>query len=140
MTTYADTSFLVTVIFDEARSAVARKWIRRTSERIIISDLAGLEFGAVASRAVRTGRFDNGAGARALLSFDELRNVALALAHGRDEFELADKFVRNFAMKLSAPDALHLASAKIAGATLATFDRRLAEAALAQGVEVASIT
>jgi predicted nucleic acid-binding protein len=46
-------------------------------------------------------------------------------------------FVRDYSTKLSAPDALHLASAKNAGATLATFDARLADAARAQGVEVA---
>ena len=45
--------------------------------------------------------------------------------------------VRDFTTKLTAPDALHLASAKNAGATLATLDVRLAEAARAQGVETA---
>jgi predicted nucleic acid-binding protein len=47
--------------------------------------------------------------------------------------------VRDFATKLSAPDALHLASAKNAGATLATLDVRLAEAAMGQGVKVAEL-
>jgi uncharacterized protein len=47
--------------------------------------------------------------------------------------------VRDFATKLTAPDALHLASAKNAGATLATLDARLADAARGQGVEVAEL-
>jgi predicted nucleic acid-binding protein len=47
--------------------------------------------------------------------------------------------VREFSTNLTAPDALHLASAKNAGATLATFDARLADAARAQGVEVATL-
>ena len=41
--------------------------------------------------------------------------------------------MRDFATKLTAPDALHLASAKNAGATLATLDARLVEAARGQG-------
>ncbi|HLX97338.1 MAG TPA: hypothetical protein VKR62_01470 [Roseiarcus sp.] len=59
------------------------------------------------------------------------------LTHGAADFLLAERIVRDFATKLAAADALRLASAKNAGATLATFDVRLAEAGRAQGVEVA---
>lgn len=52
-------------------------------------------------------------------------------------FIFDERLVRDFSTKLAAAAALHLASAKNAGATLATFNVRLAEAALAQGVEVA---
>ncbi|MGP0060221.1 MAG: PIN domain-containing protein, partial [Beijerinckiaceae bacterium] len=41
-----------------------------------------------------------------------------------------------FATKLAAADALHLAAAMNAGASLVTFDGRLAEAARMQGVGV----
>jgi predicted nucleic acid-binding protein len=44
--------------------------------------------------------------------------------------------VRDYSTKLTAADALHLASAKNGGARLATFDVRLAEAARAAGVEL----
>jgi predicted nucleic acid-binding protein len=47
--------------------------------------------------------------------------------------------VRNFSTQLTAPDALHLASAKNAGATLATLDVRLAEVARGQGLELAEL-
>ena len=137
MTVYADTSVIAAVVFEEPASEAAREWFRRTTQRIIVSDLARLEFAAVVSRAVRTGRFDNRQAARALESFDEFRAACLATSHGRGDFEFAEKLVRDFATKLAAPDALHLASAKNAGAALATFDARLAEAARAQGVEVA---
>jgi len=62
------------------------------------------------------------------------------LRHGRADFAAAELLVRDFATKLSAPDALHLASAKNAGAMLATLDARLAEAAHGQGVEVAELS
>jgi len=102
-----------------------------------VSDLSGLEFAAVVSRAVRTRRFDPEAAARALASFDEIRADSLPQSHGRGEFELAERLIRDFATKLAAADALHLASAKNAGAALATLDPRLAEAARAQAVDVA---
>ena len=47
--------------------------------------------------------------------------------------------MRDFSTKLAAADALHLASAKNAGAALATFDARLADAARAQRLEVAEL-
>jgi uncharacterized protein len=137
MMTYADTSILAAAIFEEFGSMAARDWFKRTREHIIVSDLAGLEFAAVISRAERTRRFDNDAAARALASFDEVRAASLPMGHGRGDFELAEKLARDIATKLSAPDALHLASAKNAGAALATCDARLAEAARAQGMEVA---
>ena len=55
------------------------------------------------------------------------------------DFAHAERLIRDFATKLAAPDALHLASAKNSGAALATFDARLADAARAQGVEVAQL-
>lgn len=139
MTTYVDTSVLAAAIFEEPRSAAVRDWLQRTSERVIVSDLAGLEFAAVVSRAVRMRRFDGHAAARALASFDEIRADSLPLRHRRGEFEVAERLIRDFATKLSAPDALHLASAKNAGAALATLDVRLAEAARGQGIEVAAL-
>jgi predicted nucleic acid-binding protein len=137
VTTYVDTSVFAAAIFEELRSAAARDWLQ--GGRIIVSDLAGLEFAAVVSRAVRMRRFDSEAAARALASFDEIRAASLPLHHGRSDFGLAERFVRDFSTKLAAPDALHLASAKNASAALATFDARLAEAARAQGVEVAEL-
>ena len=137
MTTYVDTSVLTAAIFEESRSATARDWLRRTRDRIIVSDLSGLEFAAVVSRAHRIRRFDTDAAARALASFDEIRADALPQSHGRGEFELAERLIRDFTTELATADALHLASAKNAGAALATLDPRLAEAARAQGVDVA---
>jgi predicted nucleic acid-binding protein len=109
------------------------------SERIILSDLTGLEFAALVSRAVRTRRFDNDAAARALASFDEIRADSLSLYQGRSDFERAERLVRDFATKLAAADALHLASAKNAGAALATFDAQLAEAARGQWLALAEL-
>ena len=61
------------------------------------------------------------------------------LSHAASDFLLAERLVRDFSTKLAAADALHLASAKNAGATLATFDARLAEAARGQGIALADL-
>jgi uncharacterized protein len=135
VTTYVDTSVFAAAIFEEPRSAAARDGLER--DRIIVSDLVGLSLRL--SFLGRMRRFDNDAAARALASFDELRAAPQPLGHGRADFGLAERLIRDFATKLAAPDALHLASAKNAGATLATLDTRLAEAARWQGVEVADL-
>jgi predicted nucleic acid-binding protein len=54
---YVGTSILAAAIFEEPTSTAARGWFRRTSEHIVVSDLAGLELAAVVSRALRTSRF-----------------------------------------------------------------------------------
>jgi uncharacterized protein len=61
------------------------------------------------------------------------------LSHGASGFSLAERLIRDFATKLAAADALHLASAKNAGATLATLDGRLAEAVRGQGVALSDL-
>jgi hypothetical protein len=44
VTIYADTSVLVALVFDEPDSNSVRDWFRRTTQQIIVSDLARLEF------------------------------------------------------------------------------------------------
>jgi predicted nucleic acid-binding protein len=48
----------------------------------------------------------------------------------------AGQIVRDFTSKLSAPDAIQLAITRLGGATLATFDDRLAGAARRHAVPV----
>ena len=140
MTVYLDTSVVVAILIDEPSSEIARAWFRRLADDdVIVADLAAVEFAAGISRWLRMGRIDVGQAEFALASFDMLRAQCLSHTHGRDDFALADLIARDFATRLLAPDALHLASAKNAGARLATFDVRLAKAARMQGVEVAGL-
>jgi len=139
VTVYLDTSVVVAILVDEPSSEVARAWFRRADDDVIVADLAAVEFAAGISRWLRMGRIDVGQAEFALASFDMLHAQCLSYAHGRDDFALAELIARDFATRLLAPDALHLASAKNAGAALATFDVRLTEAAKAQGVEVAAL-
>lgn len=136
---YLDTSVIVSIITFDANSARAGRWYESFYGPVIVSDLANLEVCAVISRDLRSKRFSRVSADKARSDFDALRATSERWSHGAQDFTLADRFVRNYSTKLSAPDALHLASAKNAAAALATFDERLAEAGRSQGVEVAQL-
>lgn len=133
---YFDTSFLVPIIADEARSEYARKWWRNSNGDSIISDLACLEFSAVVSRWVRMGSVMEPDARGLLADFDLLRDACLTHALGSADTNRAEELLRDFSTKLAAPDALHLAAALDLDAVLVTFDERLAEAANSCGGKV----
>lgn len=139
MIVYLDTSVVLSILIDAANSEKAARWYSNLSASVVISDLASLEVLAVVSREYRAKRLTRTVADRAIADFDALRVHSERLSQGSKEFELAEQLVRDFSTKLAGPDALHLASAKNAGAALATFDFRLAEAARMQGVEVAEL-
>ncbi len=136
---YLDASVILPLLVADVHSPRAIAWYSDVTGTLIVSDLANLEVSAVLSRDLRTGRLTEGAATNALLDFDAMRASCERLSHSAADFLLAERLVRDFATKLAAADALHLASAKNAGAALATFDARLAEAARAQGVELAEL-
>ena len=125
------------MIMVDANSPSVGRWYKSLSASVIISDLANLEVSAVISREFRTRRYTRAQADKAVREFDALRAESDRITHGPRDFALAELLVRDYSTKLSAPDALHLASAKNAGAMLATLDARLADAARAQGVGVA---
>jgi predicted nucleic acid-binding protein len=138
MSFYLDTSFLISALTNEANSEQSRKWLKDGVDPIIVSDFAALELSASLSRFVRTGRLGEEP-ARALLArFDRMRSACVGHVHGKPDFDLADELIRNFETKLAAPDALHLASTVNLGATLVTFDERLADAARGRRINVAT--
>jgi uncharacterized protein len=114
-------------------------WYSNLDETLIVSDLANLEVSAVVSRDLRKGRLAQAAAESALWDFDAMRASCDRLNHRAADFLLAERIVRDFSTELAAADALHLASAKNAGAAIATLDVRLAEAARRYGVEVAAL-
>lgn len=136
---YLDASVLIPLLVADAHTKRAVAWYSDANGTLIISDLANLEVSAVVLRDLRRGRFAQATAENALLDFDAMRANCERLGHGAGDFLLAERLVRDFSTKLAAADALHLASAKNAGATLATFDARLAEAARGQGLALAEL-
>ena len=136
---YLDASVLLSLLVADAHTEKASAWYSGLSATVVVSDFANLEVSAVLSRAPARRTASRGGVESALLDFDAMRANCERLSHGAADFLLAERIVRDFSTKLAAADALHLASAKNAGATLATFDTRLAEAARMEGVEVAEL-
>lgn len=134
---YFDASVLLPLLIADAHTDRAGAWYSGLRATVVISDFANLEVGAVLSRHLRVGRLTQKQVESALLDFDAMRANCERLTHGALDYLLAEALARDFATKLAAADALHLASAKNAGAAMATFDARLAEAARRQGLEVA---
>ena len=137
MIVYFDTSAILSIILVDANSEKAGRWYRAIRATTIVSDLASLEVCAVVSREFRARRLLRAHADKTLSDFEAFRTESERMTCGTNEFSLAERLIRGFSTKLSAPDALHLASAKNKGATLATFDARLAEAARVQRMEVA---
>ena len=136
---YLDASVLLSAIRVDAHTDRARSWLAASVGVLIVSDFAATEVAAVVMMDVRAGKLRQDDATRTLADFDALRASSERLAHGPEDFRLAEGIVRDETTKLGAADALHLASAVHAKAALATFDKRLAEAAKGRGVEVAGL-
>jgi len=140
VTIYLDASVVVSLFIADIHTVAADGLFANSREEAIVSELCALEFAASVSRGVRTGRLSEQAAREALADFDEWRALStIGAPLAAADFSLAGTFVRDFATKLAAADALHLAAAMNAGARLATFDSRLADAARMKGVDVVEL-
>jgi predicted nucleic acid-binding protein len=126
---YLDTSVVVALLLADVHSSRAEAWLIRTKPAVVVSDFCAVEFAAVISRRVRMSGLSPAHASLALERLDEWLARAVQLVRGTPEqMVFAGQIVRDFATKLSAPDAIHLAIARHLGATLVTFDDRLAQA------------
>lgn len=134
---YADTSLLLPIYVPEAQSELADQ-ILQSASSIVVSDLGVAELYVGLARKVKLGELTLEQAKAARAAFEShlneglLERVALRPAHSDAAGDLASK---SPAM-LRTLDALHLAVAAELDASLATFDRRLAEAGRALNFEV----
>jgi predicted nucleic acid-binding protein len=134
---YLDTSVVVALLLQDMHSSKADAWLIRTKPTFLISDFCSVEFAAVVSRRVRMNGLTAGNASLALRKFDDwLSRPVQVIRCTPEQMAAAGQIVRDFTTKLSAPDAIHLAITRHLGATLATFDDRLADAALRHSVPV----
>jgi predicted nucleic acid-binding protein len=136
---YLDTSVLVPYYAPEPGSAKAEE-IVRSAHSVLVSDLAVAEFHATIVRKVRMGALDGVAADKIWALFDGhladgyFDRISMMRSHATAVRLLA---TRSPAL-IRTLDALHLAMASDAGADVATFDQRLADAARAHGLMVVS--
>lgn len=129
------------MIAHEPATAEAQAWLRRRAgDDLIISDWVVTEVSSALSLKLRTRAIDLVQRATALTAFGRLTAESLVVlpvlsAH----FQAAAHFADHQDLGLRGGDALHLAVCSGQGATLATLDRRMRDAALELGVAVATI-
>lgn len=137
MTVYLDTSVAISLFLEDDHSRRAQLWAR-PEQRIVVSLWTLTEFTSALSFMIRKGAVAPEASARAEKRFDRWSAAGRLVDLDPDAFEEARRLMRRH-RRLRAPDALHLAVAKLAGLGLATFDLDLADAARAEGMEVVDL-
>jgi predicted nucleic acid-binding protein len=134
---YLDTSLLLPVYVPEAQSQTANE-ILESDGALYVSDVTVAEFLVGLARKVKLEELtpDQAAGARALFEQHLRDGLLVRVAAHALQSEEAGQLAFRSTVLLRALDALHLSWAMKLEATLATFDRRLSEAARAFGLNV----
>ena len=129
----ADSSAIVKLVLAEEGSGIAQL-VWEEAETIVATRLARVESAAAVTAARRDRRIRPAGEARA---HAELESLWLGVAV-RELTDLLEREAMGLARShtISGGDAVHLAAAVDAGATLLTWDRRLAAAASAEGLAV----
>lgn len=136
MSVYLDASILVPLFVNDAFSDRADAFLEAASSRLVLSDFLRAEFASVVSRLVRAGDLTRD---EATQAFDRLDSWAIMQTPAQTttfDVRQSEIWIRRLDLNLRAPDAVHIAIAARMGASLATFDVRMAEAAQALGVPV----
>ena len=138
MRDYLDASVIVAVLVPEATSASILALLDQAPSSPHISDLAVAEVSAAVSRLIRTKRFSVADATATLSEFDEwAQAIGQPTEIYSSDVREANDLVRQFELKLRAPDALHLAICRRLSARMVTLDNTLARAA--QAIDVACI-
>jgi predicted nucleic acid-binding protein len=140
MRVYLDASVLISLLTNDIFTPRAKTFLRATKPALVLSDFARAEFASAMARRVRTGEIGT---ADAQKSFGILDAWA---ARATAQIEIlavdirsAEVALRRLDLTLRTPDAINIAIAQRAGAHLATFDVKMAAAALVLGADLAAV-
>jgi uncharacterized protein len=129
---YFDTSFLTPLLLEEATSKkIEAIFATLATEQLAVSHWTQVEFSSLVAREVRMGGLVEADALVLLSQFSDLVNDSFhVLIPTAADYELAQRYIQNFATKLRAGDALHLAIASNCKArTFFTLDQTLLKAA-----------
>lgn len=140
MTLYLDTSAIVALLATEPASERLQEWLTvHDGDGLATGRWTETEVASALSLKVRTGAFTIAQRAEAAAGWRAWKEGLLILDVEATAFETAANFAARQDLGLRAGDALHLAIAAAAGATLVTLDERMALAAPEVGVPVANL-
>lgn len=135
MSDYLDASAIVSILLDEPSSDAVVALIERADGVLMISDFGVTEVSSAISQLIRTRRRTNREAETLIEDLDAWVDGALETTSVTTaDIAEATAIVRQFDLKLRAPDALHLAVCRRLEARLITLDIRLASAANLLGV------
>ena len=139
MSVYLDASFIVPLFINqEPLTARASDFLDANTPELVVSDFAGAEFGSAIARLTRMGAVTTEQAAAIFADFDAwMARVAMRAETTATDVAMAGSFIRGLALNIRTPDAINIAIAQRTGATLATFDSRMADNAAALGLPVA---
>jgi uncharacterized protein len=137
---YLDASLVVALLTNDIFTDRAEAFLSAETPVLLLSDYAVAEFASVVARRVRMQELtrDEAWGAFAALDLWAPR-AATRVETSTVDIAAASTFIRRLDLNLRPPDSVNIAIAQRAGATLATFDTRMAANALALGTATASI-
>ncbi|UVO52907.1 type II toxin-antitoxin system VapC family toxin [Sphingomonas sp. SUN039] len=141
MSFYLDTSAIISVLVGDDHSDRANAWLaEHDGGDICISHWTAPEVSSALAIRIRRDVLTAAGRDYALSTWNRLsRDSFRTLAVDQANFIRAAALVDRYTLGLRAPDALHLAIAEAAGATMVTFDERLKSACLAVGLDVAEV-
>ncbi len=111
-----------------------------TPETLIVSDFAATEFASVVARGTRMNQITESKALTIFDSFDTwLYLYPESVPADPADIQAAAAIIRRLDLNIRAPDAIHLAIARRIGASIVTFDHRMADNAPALGIAVAAV-
>jgi predicted nucleic acid-binding protein len=137
LSVYLDASVLVALFSQDSLTTRADALLRTDYPAIFVSDLATAEFASSISRRVRMNEVTRRNARKAFEALDEWMTISanrLTLESG--DIAMASGFLRRLDLPLRTADAMHIAAAARVGATLATFDVKMAVSAKTLGLIV----
>ncbi|HEY3814523.1 MAG TPA: type II toxin-antitoxin system VapC family toxin [Caulobacteraceae bacterium] len=134
MSVYLDASVVVSLFVRDVHSARVAGWFA-TGRPTVLSVWATTEFTSALSFYVRTGRLTVRERKTVERNFDQWRASYTEAELTSADFQAARALLLDD-VSLRAPDALHLAFAKLRALEIATLDEGLAKSAKASGVAV----
>ncbi len=140
MSVYLDASVLVALFTVDRFTDRAKSFMTAHNPVLVVSNFAAAEFASAISRRVRTKDLTADEAYLAFSSFDSwLARATDSVDTTKSDIAAAAAALRRLDLNLRTPDAINIAVADRLGATLATFDDRMATAARVLGVTVAPV-